>query len=159
VSFIALLAAALAPAGKNHFQPAGAVAGVFGLMLSAWVGWYAHAIPLADADTKPARARMRARERALRILREDPKLATELKIGRPDLTRDFDDGGLVDVNQVPASVLTTLDGIDGGLAERIVSVRKSVGEFDSTGDLESVLDLPPKLLDRVRDRLAYSHNS
>ena len=38
-------------------------------------------------------------------------LAQELKIGRPDLPRDYDDGGLVDVNHVPAAILAARLGL------------------------------------------------
>jgi hypothetical protein len=38
-------------------------------------------------------------------------LAAELRIGRPDLPRHFDDGGLIDVNTVPAQVLSRLPGL------------------------------------------------
>ena len=34
-----------------------------------------------------------------------PALAGELRIGRPDLPREYDDGSLVDVNRVPGAVL------------------------------------------------------
>ena len=36
-------------------------------------------------------------------------LARELRIGRPDLPRQYDDGGLVDVNNVPVGVLAELE--------------------------------------------------
>jgi hypothetical protein len=35
----------------------------------------------------------------------NPALARELTIGRPDLARDYDDGGLADVNHVPGRML------------------------------------------------------
>jgi hypothetical protein len=34
-----------------------------------------------------------------------PVLARELRIGRPDVPRQFDDGGLVDLNHAPVPVL------------------------------------------------------
>ncbi|GAA4628258.1 hypothetical protein GCM10023196_043850 [Actinoallomurus vinaceus] len=44
---------------------------------------------------------------------QDPAMAWELRIGRPDLPRRFDDGGLVDVNHVPPQVLASLPGMNG----------------------------------------------
>jgi type II secretory pathway pseudopilin PulG len=41
------------------------------------------------------------REEAKAIAARDVDLARELRIGRPDLPRQFDDGGLVDLNHVP----------------------------------------------------------
>jgi hypothetical protein len=45
------------------------------------------------------------------LLGRDPAVAAELRIGRPDLPRNFDDGGLIDVNTVPAQVLSRLLGL------------------------------------------------
>jgi hypothetical protein len=42
------------------------------------------------------------REAARAIVARDAQLARELRIGRPDLPRQFDDGGLVDLNHAPA---------------------------------------------------------
>jgi hypothetical protein len=67
--------------------------------------------------------RRQAREHAA----EDPALARELRIGRPDLPRQYDDGGLIDVNHVPAPALTMLSGVTPEIAERIVSIRDHVG--------------------------------
>src|SRR5690606_39982870 len=38
-------------------------------------------------------------------------LAKRLAIGRPDLPRQFDDGGLIDLNHAPEHVLTSLPGV------------------------------------------------
>ena len=37
--------------------------------------------------------------------------ARELRIGRPELPREYDDGGLVDVNRVPGAALTAQLGL------------------------------------------------
>ena len=50
---------------------------------------------------------MRLRREARRLQQDNPVLAQELKIGRPDLPRGYDDGGLVDVNHVPAAILAS----------------------------------------------------
>ena len=42
------------------------------------------------------------REEAREIARRDPQMARDLRIGRPDLPRQYDDGGLVDVNSAPS---------------------------------------------------------
>ncbi len=152
---VAVLAAALAPSPGNHVQPLGGVLGIAGLLFSLWTGWYAHFVPLGHPTIGDAKSRIRARQRSLRMLERDPKLSSELGIGRPDLPRRFDDGGLVDVNHVPASVLTTLPGIDVTLAEEIVRMREHLGSFDSTADVEIVLNLPPTQLDQARELMIF----
>jgi hypothetical protein len=120
-----------------------------------WIGWYAHFVPLGHPTIEDAKARIRARERSLRMLERNPRLASELGIGRPDLPRRFDDGGLVDVNHVPAMVLASLPGIDEALAEKIVTMREHLGSFDSSADVEIVLNLPPTRLDQARDFMIF----
>jgi hypothetical protein len=163
---IAVLAAALAPSPGHHVQPVGGVLGTAGLLFAMWIGWYAHRVPLTparhrqvkagEADTRAisdAEARIRRRREALEIVRKNPVLATELRIGRPDLARSFDDGGLVDINHVPASVLAALPGMDAALAARIASTRAEVGGFSSVADVEVTLDLAPTALSAVKEVL------
>jgi DNA uptake protein ComE-like DNA-binding protein len=88
-------------------------------------------------------------------VRDDPDLATDVRIGRPDLPRSFDDGGLVDVNHVPASFLVKLPGIDAPPAERIVATRHEVGGFGSIADLEITLELAHMTVSQVKDRLIF----
>ena len=52
---------------------------------------------------------------------EDPALARSLGIGRPDLARGYDDGGLVDLNTASAPVIAQVCGLDAALAEAIVA--------------------------------------
>ena len=152
---IAVLAAALAPSPGNHYQPIGALLGLAGLFSSIWVGWYAHAVPWSNVPLDEARAALRDRERARSIVAKNPTLADELKIGRPDLAREFNDGGLVDVNHVPLSVLSALPGVTVEIADKIVTFRSDVGGFDSCADMEVVLQLSPYQLDQTRDRLLF----
>jgi hypothetical protein len=152
---IAVLAAALAPSHGNHVQPIGGVLGFAGLFLSSWIAWYARCVPTGTEHVDEARARLRARQQALNIVKQNPQLATELGIGRPELEGTFDDGGLVDVNAVPLSVLQSLPGIAPALAERIAATRAEIGGFDSAVDMEIVLDLPPGALTHCLDRLIF----
>ena len=174
---IGVLAAALAPSPGNHYQPVGGVLGSLGLLFSIWIGWCAHRVPLGAPDSAPvtnslsegkpgitaandavirdSRDLLLARRKALAIVRDEPDLATELRIGRPDLPRSFDDGGLVDVNHVPASFLVERPGIDAPLAERIVATRDEVGGFGSIADLEITLELAPMTIRQVKDRLIF----
>jgi hypothetical protein len=90
--------------------------------------------------------RRQAREHA-----RDVVLARDLRIGRPDLPRHYDDGGLIDVNHVPAPVLTAITGITPEMAEHIVQVRSQVVGFSSAEELAAVAALPPHLTPEIRE--------
>ena len=109
---------------------------------------------IVTAEDK-AREVLRRRDYSRKLLTDNPQLAKELNIGRPDLHSDFDDGGLIDVNHVPAEFLTTLPGIDAVLASTIVEVRDAIGGFDSLDDMEILLGLPPQRLDWARERALF----
>jgi DNA uptake protein ComE-like DNA-binding protein len=98
------------------------------------------------------RARAR-REAARRLAERDPALARDLRVGRPDLPSDYDDGGLVDVNSVPAAVLVAELGLTGAEAGVVLRVRAHVGGFRSPDDLVTLAGLEQRRVDRVADRL------
>lgn len=107
-----------------------------------------------------ARERLRRRKNARDLLRGDPELARELGVGRPDLRLDsdfssYDDGGLLDVNHVPAEFIATVLGFDRETADRITGAREFVGRFASAEELALQADLPYDLIDRVKDRLLF----
>jgi hypothetical protein len=131
------------------------------LLILAWVGGAATSFvirpeyerrmcsPLLDASER-AEARLRDRRRAEQLARQDPMLAREMGVGRPDVAGAAD-VGLVDVNNAPASALTKLPGIDDALATQIVEARAQVGGFSSVEDLGVALDLPGDLVEHLRD--------
>jgi hypothetical protein len=91
--------------------------------------------------------RLRARE----LAGNDAALARELRIGRPDLPRRYDDGGLVDINRAPAAVLATLPGVTPELADRIEQVRAEAGGFVSAEELSALAGLPPELTSELAE--------
>jgi hypothetical protein len=102
------------------------------------------ALPI-DADPLVARAlaARQRREEARRMWTSDPALARELGVGRPELRRGFDDGGLVDLNSVPAPVIAGVCGIDPAQAEAIVAARTARGgTFYNLGELFVDVPLP-----------------
>ncbi|MCD2198022.1 helix-hairpin-helix domain-containing protein [Actinomycetospora endophytica] len=103
------------------------------------------------AVTRALAARHR-REEARRLVASDPLLARELRIGRPDLPREYDDGGLVDLNSAPAQVLASVCGLEPVQAARIVQARQAAGRFGAVDDVFSWTDLPVEIWDQVRDR-------
>ena len=91
--------------------------------------------------------RRAAREQAS----QDLVLARELRIGRPDLPREYDDGGLIDVNHVPWRTLTVLSGVTPEIAEGIASLRERLGPFSSAEELVATADLHPDLLPEIKE--------
>jgi hypothetical protein len=93
---------------------------------------------------------------ARQILAQDPVLASNLGIGRPDLGRGYDDGGLVDVNTAPASVLGGLPGLTPEVTQRLVTARDAAGGFSSLEEMVILADLPPTFIDTAADHLVLS---
>jgi DNA uptake protein ComE-like DNA-binding protein len=108
-----------------------------------------------DPALHEALAQRARRSLAREVVHRDPALAAELGIGRPDLSRRFDDGGLVDINRVPSDVLAALPGFDTATAERVVAARERYGRLESVAELVVHADVPPDVVDRVSDRLIF----
>jgi DNA uptake protein ComE-like DNA-binding protein len=106
----------------------------------------------AIARALEARAR---REEARRLVAQDPALARELGIGRPDLGREYDDGGLVDINTAPVEVIAGVCEIDRSFAESIVAGRAARGGYFNVGELLIDVSLPPYVQDQVRERATF----
>jgi DNA uptake protein ComE-like DNA-binding protein len=95
------------------------------------------------------------RAHARTITCNDPAQARELLIGRPDLQRTYDDGGLVDVNHAPAQAIATIPGITPATAQQIVELRETRGPFLSPEDLAMTAALDPALLPEIADYTVY----
>jgi helix-hairpin-helix protein len=111
------------------------------------------ASPLLAAE-EAGELRLRERERAARLARENPALAREMGIGRPDVTGAAD-AGLVDVNNASVTALLALPGIDGDVATEIIEAREKVHGFASLEDMGSALDLDGNLVERLRGRVVF----
>lgn len=115
----------------------------------------AHTVPVVRPVAPALAAALGARERrdeARQILANDPLLATDLHIGRPDLPRTYDDGGLVDLNNAPAAAIARACGFSPRVAESIVTARATCGGFMAVDDVFSMADVPVASWDLVRDR-------
>ena len=95
------------------------------------------------------------REEARAISARDVELARELRIGRPDLPRQFDDGGLVDLNHVPAPVIVDLLGLSEADAVQVIDARDRIGGFSSAEEVIAYTDLSPTVVDGLRERLVF----
>jgi hypothetical protein len=111
--------------------------------------------PVADPrgdQLKQARARREARS----LMAEDPTLARSLGIGRPDLGRGYDDGGLIDLNTAPAPVIAQVCGLDAALAEAIVAARlRQGGVFYNVDELLIAVRMPPSMEGELRERAVF----
>jgi len=112
--------------------------------------WRRPADPVAAA-----RARIERRAEARKIGRDDPVLARELRIGRPDLKRDYDDGGLIDVNAVPGQVLAEHLGFTEQEVQAVLAARGQLGSFSSQEEFSVYAGLPPARVDAAADLLWF----
>jgi DNA uptake protein ComE-like DNA-binding protein len=103
-----------------------------------------------------ARDRMRRRHQARELAGHNPVLARDLRIGRPDLPHDYDDGGLVDVNHVPADVLVSCLALTPAEAATVVATREQLGRFSGPDELTAYTELPPDRVEAFRDWTMFS---
>jgi DNA uptake protein ComE-like DNA-binding protein len=75
------------------------------------------------------------REQARQFAAMDPAQAVYLGIGRPDLNRSYDDGGLIDVNNVPSAELARVARLTMPVAHQIVADRLQRGPFQQPVEL------------------------
>jgi hypothetical protein len=111
-----------------------------------------HADPVV-ARALGARAR---RAETRQLLARDPGLQRDLGIGRPDLNRGYDDGGLTDVNTAPAEVIMQVADIERGDAEAIVAGRTARG--GSWYDMAELIDnvpLSPSAREQLQERAVF----
>lgn len=98
-----------------------------------------------------------AREQARRLLATYPHRAYELAIGRPDIVgRQFPDGGLVDVNRVPATVFSAHLGLPAEVGDYLVAVRSQVGGFSSYEEMLVISQLDHRFTDPIAGLLVFS---
>lgn len=130
---------------------------IYALALGPRVSWglpLPPPIPFHDpnaAAINTAQANRHKRAEARRLVAQDPALARELRIGRPDLTRQFDDGGLVDLNHAPAEAFVRALGMTPEQAAKVIEVRDSLGRFQDISDLGSWAGFDQATLDRMAE--------
>jgi hypothetical protein len=133
------------------------ILGWVGAIATSFIIWGPYdrlmASPLTTA-TEVGELRLQERERALQIARENPALAQEIGIGRPD-KQGATDAGLVDLNNVPVTALLALPGVDGETATQIIEGREKVGGFSSLEDMGAALDLDATLIEGLRGHVVF----
>lgn len=96
-------------------------------------------------------ARRRLREQYRQLATSDPALAHSLGVGRPDLPRNLDDGGLLDLNAIPPDSLGSLAGLSADEVDRVVDARQRLGRFTSIDELAVYAELPDTTVVRLRE--------
>jgi hypothetical protein len=136
-----------------------------GLIIIGWVGAIGTsfsiraiydrqmASPLLEA-TEAGQRRLDERNKALQIARQNPALAQEIGIGRPDKVGAAA-AGLVDVNNASVTALLTIPGVDGNVATQIIEARQKVGGFSSLEDMGAALDLDGALVEGMRGQVVF----
>jgi hypothetical protein len=135
------------------------------LAIIAWVGGIATSFSIRSAyeqqlgspvlrAAEVGEQRLRDRQQAQRIARDNPTLAKEMGIGRPDVAGAAD-AQLVDVNNASVTALLKLPGVDGDVATEIVESREKVHGFASLEDMGAALDLDGNLVEGLRARVVF----
>jgi DNA uptake protein ComE-like DNA-binding protein len=132
------------------------------MILAAWIGGAAHAFAIRGEYTRRvgsasqralerARAAVAERREARRLAVEEPEVAVQMGVGRPDV-RGARHMHVVDVNRADADALTRLPEVDEALAREIIRAREEIDGFESVDDLGTVLHLDG---DKVEDLRPY----
>lgn len=141
-----------ANAAANVTWPVLFIGGLVGLVVVRQQVYAAPRPAHADPAVAAALAARGRRAEARRLVAADPMLAREVRVGRPDLVRTYDDGGLVDLNAAPAPVIGQVLGLEPAHAAAIVQARQAAGRFGSVEDVFAWADLPYAVWDQVRER-------
>ncbi|MGH2946847.1 MAG: ComEA family DNA-binding protein [Solirubrobacteraceae bacterium] len=101
-----------------------------------------------------ARGAVAERVEAQRLAVDEPMVALQMGIGRPDVpgARHF---GVVDVNRAGLKALSRLPGVDDDLAREIVRAREQIDGFASLEDLGVVLHLDGNLVEDLRPYVVF----
>jgi hypothetical protein len=108
------------------------------------------------AAVADAKSRIERRNDARHLVATNPSLARDLRIGRPDLPRDYDDGGLVDVNHVPGLFLAQALGLARSEITDVLAARERLGRFSSADELCAYTQLSPDRVDELRDLMIFT---
>jgi DNA uptake protein ComE-like DNA-binding protein len=136
-----------------------------GLIILGWVGAIATTLAIRPGfnrtagslftrEREAAERRLQERREAQQLALENPALAVELGVGRPDRP-GARSAGLVDVNNAPLEALRLLPGIDEAKAMKIVRLRGELNGFASLHDLGAVLELDGHAVERLRDDTVF----
>jgi hypothetical protein len=96
-------------------------------------------------------ARRELREQYRQLVERDRPLASSMMVGRPDVRRDYDDGGLLDLNSLSAEALRMYGPLSVEEATRLVEVRGQLGRFVDLNEVTAYVPLPESTIARLRE--------
>ena len=128
------------------------VAAILATMVVALVIGIIHRAPRTQLPgTAEELARRQARRQYRELVASDPELARSINVGRPELTRDFSDGGLLDLNSVDVQALTHFGRLPAEEAQRIVVARQQLGRLSSVDEAAVYANLSEPTAARLRE--------
>jgi DNA uptake protein ComE-like DNA-binding protein len=96
-------------------------------------------------------ARRELREQYRQLVERDRSLASSMMVGRPDVRRDYDDGGLLDLNSLSAEALRMYGPLSVEEATRLVEVRGQLGRFVDLNEVTAYVPLSESTIARLRE--------
>lgn len=92
------------------------------------------------------------RTEARRLAQKDPASARELGIGRPDRPRQYDDGGLIDLNAVPVEIIAAEFDLSKPTTDALRDIRDQIGRLDSVDEFINFADVPSMSAQLMQER-------
>jgi hypothetical protein len=130
--------------------------------IGIWFGTSVLATVVAILNRKPALQsqgsaeeyqRQQRRAEYRRLINIDINLARSMSVGRPDLQRTYDDGGLLDLNSLPVEALVSF-GVPVDEAARIVNARQA-GTFSTLNEVAMRCNLTRNTVARLRETAVF----
>jgi predicted lipid-binding transport protein (Tim44 family) len=110
---------------------------------------------LVPPPVAQAQARRALRQQYRALAERDPALAREIGVGRPHLARELDDGGLLDLNSVPAPTLMAVAELTQEQADEVIALRTQRHGLATVDELVVYGTLPPTVVDRLREYAVF----
>lgn len=142
--------------------PGSEVGPISTVAINIWFGTIVVATVIAILNRKPALQqlgsaeeyqRQQRRAEYRRLINTDINLARSMSVGRPDLQRTYDDGGLLDLNSLPVEALVSF-GVPVDEAARIVNARQA-GTFSTLNEVAMRCNLTRNTVARLRERAVF----
>lgn len=100
-------------------------------------------------------ARRQLRQQYQALAGQDPALAVELGVGRPDCPGRTDDGGLLDLNTLDAAALQRFARLSAAEAQQVLAARERLGRLSGVEDLVVHSELDPHVAERLREYAVF----
>ena len=142
--------------------PVGAAPGIgtvfllLGIAGAASALWFGHNSTPTLPGTQAEMQRRTLRAQYRRMAETDPGMALSLRVGRPDLSRDYDDGGLLHLNSLSDRFLVDKTPLRADEVRALISARESLGRFSSFEEVSGlVAGLDASSIEWLRERAVF----